>query len=190
MKDGLAILPARNYGDCWVRFSFDGKLLDVSVHPATQKACMNFCGTRASFDGEYFLLSPGCTNEMAKQRRDDFHADYKAGRYELALGKMESYDGECGKFLNEPDCDDDRLANDKALALFSLGRFKECLEVLDNTFAADAYDDETEFSDDKFKELLAEKRGMGIFPPSEWDVYSPVARSIWENRRKCKGIAD
>ena len=84
----------------------------------------------------------------------------------------------------------DLLANDKALALFSLGMPKKCLETLDETFASNAYDDEDEFSYDKFKELLAEKRGMGIFPPSDWDVYAPIARSIWENRRKCKGTAE
>jgi len=165
---------------CRIRFAIDNHRLTVSYET---EICEKFCGSRANFEGEYHLLPSGCTETTRKQRMDDFRTDNNNGLSEVALKKMESFDRECKEFLD--DNNRDRFANDKALALFNLGRFDSCLKALDTTLVADIYDNETTFNYDRFKELLNEKKGIAI-PPSDWAVYESIAHSTWQNRRRCK----
>ena len=153
------------------RMTFDSDGARVSVQAVTEEACRAYCGMRAGFEGEYAVLPAACSRSARERRNTAFLSDYKAKRFPAALARLEGLERECGSFFDWLEAD--RFANDKAITLFHLGRPGECVAVLDNTLAADSHDEE---SLDETAQL----------PPSDRDLYLPIARAAWFNRDRCK----
>lgn len=151
-----------------------------NVAALTRESCRDYCGMRASFEGDYLRLPAGCTAAASSRRREAYLQDYRGKRYAQALAGMQAFEGECGGFLNW--LDRDRFANDRALTLLRLGRARECLAALDGTMAGRSHDEAS------FRAELDKRSTM--LPPSDWDSYLPIAKSTWFNRKLCEAVRD
>ena len=154
---------------CQMTFDFDGS--SVSVRAITEEACRSYCGMRAGFVGDYSLLPRVCSFSSRERRSAEFLSDYKATRYAAALAKLDALGRECGGFFNW--LEQDQFANDRAITLLHLGRPGECLAALANTRAAESHDEDS----------LDESVHL---PPTDRDMYLPIARATWFNRDRCK----
>jgi hypothetical protein len=154
---------------CRMSFDFDGAR--VAVQAITRETCHSYCGIRADFEGDYSILAPACTPTVRERRKARFLADYKARRYASALAQLDSIGSECGGFFDW--LEKDRFANDRAITLLHLGRPAECLAALAGTLVADSHDEES------LDESVA-------LPPTDRDMYLPIARATWFNRDRCK----
>lgn len=154
---------------CRMTFDIDGAR--ISVHAVTAEACRSYCGMRSGFEGDYSLLPSACTPSARERRNAMFLSDYKAKRYATALAKLDGLGRECGGFFSW--LEKDQFANDRAITLLHLGRPGECLTALGNTLAAES-DDE-----DSLDETVS-------LPPTDRDMYLPIARATWFNRDRCK----
>ena len=168
--EGAVAIAGDGAGRCEIDIAVAGDRLGLKSRSV--EACRNFCGARASFDADYFRLPAGCLAAARERRKGDYMARYKAGRHADALAGMDALQGECGKFLDW--LDKDRLANDRAIALYHLGRRQDCLAALDDTLAGSVEDEGA----------LEEKFWPG---PADWEMYLPIARATWHNRSLCKG---
>ena len=153
---------------CRITFDFDGA--SVSVRAVTEGACRSYCGMRAGFEGDYSLLPPACRPSARERRNAMFLSDYKAKRYAAALAKLDGLERECGGFFSW--LEQDQFANDRAITLLHLGRPGECLAALGNTRAAESHDE------DSLDESVS-------LPPTDRDMYLPIARATWFNRDRC-----
>jgi hypothetical protein len=171
---GSSAVASSEFADtCRMTFYSDGTR--VAVQAITQEACRSYCGMRAGFEGDYSILTPACTPAARERRKDEFLSDYKARRHAPALAKLDLVGSECGGFFDWLEAD--RFANDRAITLLHLGRPAECLAALAGTRAADSHDEES----------LDESV---FLPPSDRDMYLPVARATWFNRDRCKAAME
>jgi hypothetical protein len=88
------------------------------------EACQGFCGARASFQGDYVTLPPGCTPRRQRQRHEEALSLYRAQRYEPAGEAMAALAGECAAYLDWRE--KNSLANDQAVTAWHLGELPEC----------------------------------------------------------------
>ncbi|MBE0316658.1 hypothetical protein [Xanthomonas citri] len=139
-----------------------------SIAALTPDSCRDYCGMRASFEGDYLKLPAGCTSAASSRRREAYLRDYRGKRYSEALAGMQAFAGECGEFLNW--LDRDRFANDRALTLLRLNRPQECLAALDQTMAGRSRD-EASFQAEMDKDST---------------MLPPIAKSTWFNRKLCE----
>ena len=171
---GSSAVARSEFADtCRMNFYFDGAR--VAVQAITGEACRSYCGMRAGFEGDYSILAPACAPAARERRKNEFLSDYKAGRHAPALAKLDSLESECGGFFDWLEAD--RFANDRAITLLHLGQPAECLAALAGTRAADSHDEES----------LDESVSL---PPSDRDMYLPIARATWFNRERCKAAVE
>ncbi|MDH4909873.1 hypothetical protein [Xanthomonas euvesicatoria] len=166
----------RDASDTPCKLAFKPVAGGFSIAALTQDSCRDYCGMRASFEGDYLKLPAGCTSAASSRRREAYLRDYRGKRYAEALAGMQAFAGECGEFFNW--LDRDRFANDRALTLLRLNRPQECLAALDQTMAGRSRD-EASFQAEMDKDST-------MLPPSDWDAYLPIARSTWFNRKLCE----
>lgn len=153
---------------CSVDFKGEGGAFEVEPR---DERCREFCGMRASFAGRYVRVPPGCSPTGREKRNQAFLADYRAKRFPAALRTLQQTEAACGRFFDW--AEKDSFANDKALTLHRLGRDKECLAVLAGTLVADNR------NEDELRE--------DFWPaPTDWDIYLPIAKATWTNRRLCE----
>ncbi|MBO9882521.1 hypothetical protein [Xanthomonas sp. D-109] len=163
-------------GDVPCKLAFKPVPGGFNVAALTEESCRDYCGMRASFEGDYLQLPAGCTAAASSRRREAYLQDYRGKRYDKALAGMQAFAGKCGGFLNW--LDRDRFANDRAITLLRLGRPQECLAALDGTMAGRSHDEAS------FQAELEKQSTM--LPPSDWDAYLPIAKSTWFNRKLCE----
>ncbi len=152
---------------CRIGMAAQGDAIEVTPR---DERCREYCGLRAGFEGRYVRVPPGCSVTGRERRNQAFLADYRAKRYAAALGTLRQTEAACGKFFDW--AEKDAFANDKALTLHRLGRNQECLAALDDTLVADNRN-EAELRED-------------FWPaPTDWDIYLPIAKANWHNRKLC-----
>lgn len=164
-------LPDGGDGACAIVLAGSGDRVEVR---AEGEGCRYYCGMRAGFAGSYVRMRSDCLPGARERRNEAFRSAYRARRYDQALGLLERTERECGRFFGW--AEQDAFANDKAITLYHLGRHAQCLDVLRGTRAAVAHDEAS------LDEAI-------MLPPSDRELYLPIARSTWHNLALCRRAA-
>lgn len=148
---------------CSVRMTPQGSTVTISI---TNDECRQFCGARASFDGDYIRLPPTCTAVAQREVDQRFIAAYKAKDYAIAYELLSETDTACRRYtgwlLN------DRRRNDLAITAYHLGRKDECRRL--SAQVADA------------KQL----EQLKAVAPSDYDNFLPHYEAALNNAALCK----
>lgn len=155
-------------GNCRValRPAADGS---VPVAPLTRDSCRNFCGMRASFDGDYRVPPAGCSDSGRRSRREAALRGYRAGDYRAAADGLSALLLQCKVYMDW--IEQDRLRNDLALAQYHRGDAAACLKTLQDTEAGRVA------NEDALRDNL---------PPCDVDNYLSLARATWHNQALCR----
>lgn len=145
----------------------------LSISTLTNEACRNFCGSRAGFEGKYFLPPPGCNPTEREARRNSFLALYRSHKYSRAYDTLSPLYKQCHDFLTWVEID--AMRNDLAITQFHLGHKKACLSILNDTIGA------TKANEDELRSNMA---------PLDFDNYLPVAQATWYNLKQCNKAAE
>lgn len=134
--------------------------------------CRSFCGTRASFDGEYERPPAKCTPAQVNATRGRFNAAYAKRQYTLARDLLRDLPQRCSRYL--PWWIVPEIANDLALAQLRSGDPSACLRTLEHQFGADL---------DTPDETI---RDAGNLPPSDADDWLRWVAAARFNRSLCR----
>lgn len=151
---------------CSLTIKAKGKTLSVS---SDNEACREFCGARASMDGEYTMPPASCTPAAQAQRRKDYMTLYTAKKHADAAVAIEGLLAECRPFMHFSELG--RTQNDLALSYHHAGQSAKCLSTLDQVDLGDAKNDEDI---------------RNRWPPCEADMMLKVAKSTWFNQKLCR----
>lgn len=165
--DGKASLEV-GLGEPACSVSFKARPGSVDVEASDSASCRFFCGMRAWFEGSYLQPSPACTSGAKTATRRRFATLYRAKSYGQAASVLAPVLQECAQTLNG--LESGRLRNDMAITLFHLGRRDECLDMLKPVLELAGKDE------DELRQAL---------PPSDFELYLPIARAAWHNARLC-----
>ncbi len=150
------------------KVSFKARNDRIDVRPVAGD-CTYYCGARADFAGAYFRPPAACTGDRRAERRASFLARYHDKAFAPAYTTLNALLRECGDFFAWSEID--AVRNDLALTALHLGRPDECRALLKNTLGAKFGDE------DALREEL---------PPTDFEIYVPVARATWHNLALCK----
>lgn len=153
---------------CRIAFSRSGDTLNLDVE-ATVEACRDSCGMRASFDGEYRLPPPACTDRQRTARVSLSHRQYAAKNYDAARGTLTALIGECKPFMHWIEID--KARSDLAITEFHRGDRAQCLAALSDTVAVRMTRDDSI-----------------SLPPCDKDNYDPTGKAIRHNLALCQGM--
>lgn len=142
----------------------------IDVVSVDSELCRYFCGMRATFEGRYFIPSPGCGAKERSVTREQFKKLYAAKSYVKAAAVLEPLLRGCSKTLDW--LESGWIRNDLAITQYHLGRLEDCQKTLEplTTNAAKTEAD--------LQESL---------PPSDFDNYLPIAKATWHNSKLCAG---
>ncbi|MDR0842285.1 MAG: hypothetical protein LBP68_02575 [Acidobacteriota bacterium] len=155
------------YDDSGCRISFVGKDAVLTIPPLSGECDKsNYCGMRASFDGEYRIPPPDCTTSARQIVRDRFITQYKSRNFQKARAALEGLLEKCSFFIRWIAMDD--IRNDLALAQFHDGDPNACLTTLSATYAGRNGEDDF------------------FLPPVDMTDYERVARATWHNQALCR----
>lgn len=150
---------------CELRLQPLGTRVTVS-HNGVQ-ACLSYCGARARFDGDYFIVPQGCAPAEQNGRRQRFRVLFDSQNYVDALKEIQTLLTQCGKQLGSPLID--WVRNDLALTQYKLGDKAACLTTLKTV---------TVFG-------LSNDAVRDKYPPTEAENLLGVARATRTNLRLC-----
>jgi hypothetical protein len=153
---------------CVVSFSTAADKIVVGTNGSEQ--CLDNCGARAGFKGNYFKPSPACTTKAVAASRKTFKRQYDAKDYAAAQSTLAPVLAECDATLYW--IDKDWMRNDLALAQFKLGDRAACLKTL-QPLREDAAKTDSDLKDE--------------YPPVEAEIYGPVVRAARTNLKLCRG---
>jgi hypothetical protein len=162
--------PPANRKVCIIQFVPLPKGYNVVVPPASEEACRNFCGARASFYGEYKAREPMCLPKAVRATRAKFKKSYQAKNYEAARSILSPILDRCADNLaSETDV---YVRNDLALTLHHLTDDAGCLRVLA------PHKDLALSTEAKVREMFATE-------PSAVDEWVRIARATQTNWNLC-----
>lgn len=168
IEDSRAVLEGLDEDTvCTVEFSPSHGSIKVS---GNYYECRGYCGLRAGFFGTYILPTAQCTQSGIEKSQQQFANLYRAKSYAKALSKLTPVLTECSETLHW--IDSGNIRNDIAITQYHLGRLEECKKTL-GPVLEDAYGNE-----DELRENLA---------PSDFDVFLPIAKAAWHNKKLCDG---
>ena len=113
---------------CRIEFTQRGDHWNLGVAERDMEACRNYCGARASFDGEYWAQLPACNGKGLDAVKASFIRQYQAKQFDAAASTLETLFAQCGKRIFQPV--EQNLRNDLALAYHHAGKDAECRRVL------------------------------------------------------------
>lgn len=167
IRNGRAVLDGMVAGKpCTV--SFVAADQRISVRASSFEACRMFCGNRAWFDGTYLRPPAACTPPARRATQQRFQALYKARNYAGALAELAPLLEQCSTTLAWTDAG--RVRNDVAITQYHLGRLDDCRATLAPVLAQATRDEAS----------LRDK-----LPPTDFDLFLPIARAAWFNARLC-----
>ncbi len=170
IKGGKAVLAeaVEDRGEpCVVLFTPKGE--NIEVIPQTPESCRYFCGMRASFEGTYQRPAPGCLPRVMSRTRAEFKRMYDKKQYAEALASLEPLLKNCEKTITW--LDKGRIQNDLAVTLHKLGRYDDCIRILE-PLAEDAAKTDEQIKSD--------------YPPSDAESYLPIVKSTRTNLKLCR----
>lgn len=169
IKNGRAVLTeaAEDGKPCIIKFVTNGTSIEVTQQ--TPDICRYFCGARATFEGTYLMPPRGCSSSEMIKKRSDFKRLYDKKQYAEALAKLEPILSSCSRIINW--LDKGRIQNDLAVTLHKLGRYDDCIKILE-PLSADAAKTDEQIRDD--------------YPPSDAENYLPIVRSTRTNLKLCR----
>lgn len=156
---------------CIIDFTPQGSHIQVDG----DENCRYYCGARAFFSGLYLKPESGCSDKERASTRKKFKKLYDGEEYESAVTTLEPLLSQCEKTLDW--IEDGRIRNDLAVAYYHLEKFAECqetLEPLQNSVGQTG--EKLPQTEQELKELL---------PPSDFEMFLPVAKATWHNTRLC-----
>ncbi|ATF35093.1 hypothetical protein CO709_17870 [Burkholderia thailandensis] len=159
-------------GDNVCRIAVSGGHGVVRLDTSGSDACRDFCGMRASFDGEYRRPSAACADRARSVRTERSHKQYAAHDYDGARATLKSLLAECSGFMDWIELD--RAKSDLALTEYHRGDRAQCVAVLSDTLAYRAQQDHSE--------------AFGL-PPCDADNYKPTGDAILHNLALCRAPA-
>jgi hypothetical protein len=114
---------------CDIRFTTPKRGV-VEVVPVAEYhgGCRNYCGMRASFDGEYALPPKKCSTVQFKTITKQFSQKYKSRDYKGAANLLEMIYPACESWLFFTDRID--IRNDLAITYHHLRRPADCIRIL------------------------------------------------------------
>jgi hypothetical protein len=141
--------------------------LRVAVRDGAE-ACRWYCGARAEFVGDYFLLPDTCADDVVEGTRRQFKARYDCRDYAVAVAELDAVATQCGRFLGE--ITRGWIASDIAIALKHQGDLAGCRERLA-----------------PYAELaaLSAEDIESAYPPAEAPDYARLARAVRTNLMLC-----
>jgi hypothetical protein len=162
-----SLLDVDEAKDCEIAFRPTDEGIEVSsVGPGD---CHRyFCGMRADFLGLYLTPGPGCGTKDHQEIRNQFKQLYTAKSYAKAAAKLEPLLSRCSKTLDWLEVG--WVRNDLAITQYHLGRLADCRKTLEPLMADASKTDE---------EL------QGLFPPSDFESYLPIAKATRHNAKLC-----
>jgi hypothetical protein len=120
---------ATENGPCLITFQTLADGYQVDMVERTFDACSTFCGTRASFTGEYRKVDPACLPKAIRKAQASFKKAYAAKQFDKAAKLLEPLLGKCIRSIDlQPR---DFIRNDLAITLHHLGDDAGCLKVLE-----------------------------------------------------------
>lgn len=141
----------------------------VKLDASGSEPCRDYCGMRASFDGEYRRPPAACTDQSRAVRTEQSHKQYAARDYDAARATLTSLLAECNGFMDW--IEQDRAKSDLALTEYHRGDPARCVAVLSDTVAVRA---QREHSD-----------SFGL-PPCDADNYRSTGDAILHNLALCQ----
>ena len=154
---------------CEVVFAETAHGVEVTSNGLT---CRQFCGMRASFEGEYLRQAAVCTRPNLNQARRTALALYKAGKYQQSAELLQPVVDACEEALDWLEFY--KIRNDLAIALHRAGDRAGCLKALTPPAR---YEDPAELT------LLSETE------PSVYETWLPVLKATRFNRALCETAA-
>lgn len=118
---------------CELSFKANGSRLNIETQ---NEVCRNYCGARASLDGEYRMPPKLCEAKSITQQRSQFKIAYDAKQYEKAENILNRLLTQCDFYLYFEE--KDSIKNDLALTLYHQNKADLCLEILKETIALDS----------------------------------------------------
>lgn len=152
---------------CEVAFDAIDGGVRVAVREGAE-ACRWYCGMRADFVGDYFLLPDACIGNAVDDARTRFKASYDRREYAVAVADLDAVAAQCGRFLGE--LTRGWIASDIAIALKHQGDLAGCRARL-APYA-------------ELAALSADDIEAG-YPPAEAPEYARLARAVRTNLRLC-----
>lgn len=137
--------------------------LQVAATPATQDACRQFCGMRATFEGDYLPLPAACKPAALKQQRARGLRDYRAGRFDAALKTWSASLNGCERLMHMFDVW--RWRNDMAIAAHHAGRLADCRQ---------------------WSQAVLDDAAPITFPPTDALTAEPLLGAARHNLAKCQ----
>jgi hypothetical protein len=152
---------------CTVSFDTIDDGLRVAVRDGAE-ACRWYCGARADFVGDYFLLPAACADDVVEGTRRQFKERYDRRDYAGAVADLEAMAVQCGRFLGE--ITRGWIASDIAIAMKHQGDLAGCRERLA-----------------PYAELaaLSAEDVEAAYPPAEAPDYARLARAVRTNLKLC-----
>lgn len=159
-------------GENVCRIAVSGGHGDLRLDTSGSDACRDFCGMRASFDGEYRRPGAACTDRARDVRTERSHRQYAAHDYDAARTTLKALLAECGGFMGWIELD--RAKSDLALTEYHRGDRAQCVAVLSDTIAYRAQQDHSD--------------AFGL-PPCDADNYKSTGDAILHNLALCQAPA-
>jgi hypothetical protein len=166
IKNGQAKLEALDKA-CIVTFTKRGSHIDVTQ---SGEECLYYCGARAAFEGLYLEPPAGCDRQTKAKTRASFKRMYEKKEYKPALDLLSGLFRSCGKGIDW--IETGWIKNDIAITQYKLGDSAACKATL-SSFA-----EEAKLSDDEIRDR---------YPPSDAEVWLPVAKAAKFNLKLCSG---
>jgi hypothetical protein len=113
---------------CRIELTPRGDHWSLGIAERDFEACRNYCGARASFDGEYWRQLPACSGKGLDGVKAAFIRQYQGKQFDAAAATLESLFSQCGQRIFQPV--EQNLRNDLALAYHHAGKDAECRRVL------------------------------------------------------------
>lgn len=161
-----------NDGGNVCRIAVSGGQGVVKLDTSGSEACRDFCGMRASFDGEYRRPPAACADQSRAVRTERSHRQYAAHDYGAARATLTSLLAECSGFMDWIELD--RAKSDLALTEYHRGDRAQCVAVLSDTIAYRAQQEHSE--------------AFGL-PPCDADNYKSTGDAILHNLALCQAPA-
>jgi hypothetical protein len=168
IRNGRATLEAMDKDKpCVVTFAV--KADGIAIDSVDAQICRYFCGMRASFEGLYLKVAPGCAPSALRATRKEFKALYDRKDYAAARAKLEPAFNDCAKAIDW--LDTGWIRNDIALVQLRTGDAAACLRTLE-PLAKDAAKSDAQIRD----EMVA---------PTDIENWLPVVKAARTNLKLC-----
>jgi hypothetical protein len=161
---------------CVIRF--DKKGSGINVSSLDPLICSGFCGLRAGFEGLYLKEIPACVSKERAKTRQKFAQLYGKKAYAQAAAPLTALLQNCALTLDW--IEEGQIRNDLAVTQYHLGQLSDCQKTLAPLQASVGKTGE--------KLPATEQALQAILPPTDFEIYLPVAKATWHNLTLCTPV--